>query len=397
MNELRNIASVSWPDYLVFGEEDNKPDTIDKLRRAMQRWRDELGARTVHWREVRTRVREAGWYAPRGNPKIQRRKILSIEWDDFEVVPQLAHELAMKAHLYFSPLDEGRPLLPKRERETSYRAGHGKLRAMRAKHVTWQTRWSRAHPECTVVDRTGKVRQWGVLCYAYPEVRAYMCQRIDRLLTDYAFDGVFLCLRSQARPADFADQFAFNEPVRQDYLARYGRDIQVEDFDLQLWRDLLGSYFTQFLRELREFLRRRGIALAVGVPRGDVIGPPMGNWTLQWREWIAEDLIDELIIDQNSSRCPSWWHQLWAMHRGYGYLQNYSDGYNMRSLREDLDQTYDPALADTGVKLYVARQWSPRSEPEEAELLAHLSVAGLVFSTFRHDNPEAIARGKFVT
>jgi hypothetical protein len=396
MNELRNIASVSWPDYLVFGEEGNKPDTVDKLHRTMRQWRDELGARTVHWREVRTRVREAGWYAPRGNPKIQQRKIFSIEWDDFEVVPRLAHELGMMAHLYFSPLDEGRPLLAKRERAKSYRATHGKLRAMRAEHVTWQTRWSRAHPEYTVVDRTGKVRQWGVLCYAYPEVRAYMCHRIDRLLADYAFDGVFLCLRSQARPADFADQFAFNEPVRQDYLARYGRDIQVEDFDLQSWRDLLGSYFTQFLRELRKLLRGRGLALAVGVPRGEVIGPPLGNWTLQWREWVAKDLIDELIIDQNSSRCPSWWHRLWSMHRGYGYLQNYSDEYNMRSLREDLDQTYGPALADTEVKLHVARQWSPRSEPEEAELLARPSVSGLAFSTFRHDYPELIARGKFV-
>jgi hypothetical protein len=395
MNELRNIASVSWPDYLVFGEESNKPDTVDKLRCYMQRWRDELGACTVHWREVRTRVREARWHAPLGNPKIQLEKIRSIEWDDFEVVPQMAHELGMMAYLYFSPLDEGRPLLAKRDRETSYRAAHGKLRAMRAKHVTWQTRWSRDHPEYTVVDRTGTVRQWGVLCYAYSEVRAYMCQRIDRLLADYAFDGIFLCLRSQARPADFADQFAFNEPVRRDYLERYGRDIQVEDFDLQLWRDLLGGYFTQFLRELRELLCRRGIALAVGVPQGEVIGPPLGNWTLQWREWLVEGLIDELIIDQDSSRCPSWWHRLWPMHRGYGYLQNYSDGYNMQPLREDLDQPYGPALADTGVKLYVARQWSPRSEPEEADLLAHPSISGLVFSTFRHDYPEATARRKF--
>ncbi len=395
MNELRNIASVSWPDYLVFGEEGKTPNTVDKLRRYMQQWRDELGACTVHWREVRTRVREAEWYAPRGNPKIQLKKIRSIQWDDFDVVPQMAHDLGLMAHLYFSPLDEGRPLLAKRERETSYRAAHGKLRAMRAKHVTWQTRWSRAHPEYTVVDRTGKVRQWGVLCHAYPEVRAYMCQRIDRLLANYAYDGVFLCLRSQACPADFADQFAFNEPVRQDYLERYGRDIQVEDFDLQLWRDLLGSYFTQFLRELREVLRGRAVVLAIGVSRGDVIGPPLGNWTLQWREWVAEGLVDELIIDQDSSRCPSWWHRLWSMHRGYGYLQNYSDGYNMRPLREDLDQIYGPALADTGVKLYVARQWSPRSEPEEAELLAHPSVSGLVFSTFRHDYPEATARRKF--
>jgi len=41
--------------------------------------------------------------------------------------------------------------------------------------------------------------------------------------------------------------------VRQDYLRLYGRDIKVEDFDLGLWRDLVGSYFTRFLHELREW------------------------------------------------------------------------------------------------------------------------------------------------
>jgi len=396
MSEFRNIASVSWPDYLVFGEDGSKPDTVERLRRDMQRWRDELGARAVHWREVRTRIREARWYAPRGNPRIQRCKIRSIRWDDFEAVPKLAHELGMEAQLYVSVLDEGRPLLSKKERDASYRATHGQLRTMGAQHVTWQTRWSRAHPEYTVVDRSGKVQQWGVLCYAYPEVRAHMCERIERLLDGYEFDGVFLCLRSQTRPADFADQFGFNEPVRRDYLERYGRDIQIEDFDLQLWRDLVGGYFTLFLRELREILRGRGVALAVGVPQGNVIGPPIGNWTLEWREWIAEDLIDELIIAQNSSRCPSWWHRLWPMYRGYGYLQNYADGYNMRPLREDLDQIYGPAVAGQRVRLYVARQWNPRSEQREAELLAHPCVSGLVFGTFRHDYPEATAPGQFV-
>jgi len=82
---------------------------------------------------------------------------------------------------------------------------------------------------------------------------------------------------------------------------------------------------------------------------------------------------------------------------GYVYLQNHADGYNIRSLTEDLDQTCGPALAGSRVKLYVvARQWVPRSEEAEAEILAHPAVSGLVFSTFRHDNPEAIARGSFV-
>lgn len=384
-----NIASVSWPDHLVFGEADGKLDTVEALYRSMYRWREELGAGVLHWREIRTRSHFSKWYSAPGNPRTQQRKIRSIQWDDFQVVPELAHELGIKVHLYVSVLDEGRPLASKRERETSYH------NAMHAQHVTWQTNFSRTHPEYIVVDRSGRVRQWGVLCYAYSLVRAAMLERIEKLLDGYDFDGVFLCLRSQAHPADFADQFGFNPPVCQDFLDRFGRDIRKTDFSLPDWRDLNGSYFTSFLCELRSSLRRRNIACSVGIPRGEIIGPPLGNWTLQWREWIEKDLIDELVIDQNSSQCPSLWHQLWPMHRGYGYLQNNADGYNMQPLGNDLDQVYAPALAGSKVKLFVARQWQPRSDRQEADLLAHPAVSGLVFSTFRYDNPDVLARGDF--
>jgi hypothetical protein len=62
------------------------------------------------------------------------------------------------------------------------------------------------------------------------------------------------------------------------------------------------------------------------VARGDVLGAPLGNTTLHWRDWIRSGLIDHLIVNQNSSQCPSMWHQLWPMHRGGGYVQNYLDG-----------------------------------------------------------------------
>jgi len=386
----RNIASVSWPDHLVFGEGDGRLDRVEALGRRMRAWREELGAGILHWREVRTRIGEAHYHAAPGNPRTSPRKIRSIRWDDFRVVTELAHELGIKAQLYVSILDEGRPLPSKTERERSYH------NAMHAQHITWQTDWSRAHPEYTVCDRSGQVRQWGVLCYAYPEVRVYLIERIERLLADYGWDGVFLCLRSQARPAEHADHFGFNEPVRQDYLARYGRDICRQDFDLPAWRELLGSYLTQFLGELRNLTDQRGITLSVGAPRGEIIGPPLGNWTLQWRQWVRDRLIDELVIDQSSSQCPSMWHPLWPMHRGYGYLQNNADGLHMRPLAQDLDEVYAPVVVGSPVRLYVARQWAPRSAEAEAELLAHPAVSGLAYSTFRHDNPGAIACGSFI-
>jgi hypothetical protein len=384
-----NIASVSWPDHLVFGEGDGRLATIDAVARRMDRWREELGATTLHWREVRTRRDHARYNASPGNPRTHQRRIREIDWDDFAVVPRLAHERGMRAELYVSVLDEGRPLASRRERERSFH------NAMHGQHVTWQSTVSQAHPEFAVVDRAGETRQWGVLCFGYPEVRQHFRDRIQEYLRGYDWDGVFLCLRTQARPAIFADQFGFNEPVREAMQERHGVDILRQDFDLDAWRTVNGELFTTILRELREDLRPRGTRLSVGVPRGDIIGPPVGNWPIGWRTWVREGLIDALVIDQNSSQCPSMWHQLWPMHRGYGYRQNPLDNLNLPPLETMLREDYGPVAQRTGIELVVARQWSPRCDEAETWVLQQPGVTGLAVSTFRHDNPGSIAKGDF--
>jgi hypothetical protein len=352
----------------------------------MERWKDELNAGTVHWRVIRTHIK-GDYYADRGRRHPLRDQDRNLGWNFFEVVPHLAHSLSMKAYLYVSLFDEGWPLLPKRIREVSYHND------MHFQHTSWQSKFSRENPQYALTDRSGQQRQWGVLCLAYPEVRAHFCNRFINFLEETEFAGLFVCLRSQSRPADFADQFGFNEPVRQDYLARYGRDICSEDFDLQLWRDLLGEYLTAFLSELRDGLNGLGVGLSLGVPRGNVLGPPMGNTTLKWHDWVKRGLIDKLVINQNSSQCPSMWHQLWPMHRGYGYLQNYLNGYNMPPLMDHLSSVYKSIFKDQPVDLYVARQWDERSEVEERKLLSHPAVKGLVLGSFRFDNPGPVAKG----
>ncbi len=384
--EPRNIVSVSWGDHLTFGEGDGRLASLDALKRRIERWKDELNAATVHWRVTRTHIR-GHYYAARGRRHPLRDQDRNLDWNFFRVVPHLAHSFGMKAYLYVSLFDEGWPLPPKKIREKSYH------NAMHFQHTSWQSKFSRENPEYTLADRNGEQRQWGVLCLAHPEVRSHFCSRFINLLRNTAFDGLFVCLRSQSRPADFADQFGFNEPVRQDYLSRYGRDICAEDFNLQRWRDLLGEYLTTFLSELRDGFDHLGMRLAVGTPRGDVLGPPLGNTTLQWRDWVKKELVDELIINQNSSRCPSMWHQLWPMHRGYGYLQNYLDDHNMPPLLDHLNSDYELVLKDKPVDLYVARQWDERSKVEERDIVTRSAVKGLVFSSFRFDNPEPVARG----
>jgi hypothetical protein len=388
MSEGRNIVSVSWSDHLVFGQGDGKLSTIDALTRRMQGWKQELNAGIIHWRCTRDRIR-GRFYKGRGHQHFFRAGKSDVDWDDFEVMPEIAHAQGIQVFLYVSLFDEGWPLLPKKERAVSY---HNR---MHCQHVSWQSDFSRKHPQYAIADRTLRNRQLGVLCFGYPQVRKHLIRRYLRLLRAGNFDGLFVCLRSQSRPADYADQYGFNEPVRREYFKRYRSDICCEDFDLQLWRDLQGEYLTLFLRELRKKLSKSHVKLSVGVPRGTVLGPPLGNTTLEWPLWVQEKIVDELIIDQNSSRCPSMWHELWPMHRGYGYLQNYLDSRGMNLLEEDIVNTYAPVFNGKNTKLYIARQWQERSKTKEKNLLKLPGVEGLVFSSFRHDNPGPIKRNNW--
>jgi hypothetical protein len=387
-----NVASASWGDHLSFGEGDGRLDSPDQLARRLSAWRDELGARIVHWRLLRTRI--AGRFsAARGYRHPSLTAARALQWDDFVEVPRLAREAGLSPWLYVSLFDEGWPLAPARVRAVSYH------NAMHGRHVAWQSDLTRGHPEWLVVDRSGRRRQWGVVSLAYPEARGAFIDRWLGLLGPTAFEGLFVCLRSQSRPAGTGDQFGWNEPARADYRARHGREAHHEA-DPRAWRDLLGGYLTQLITELRTALATlpRPVALAVGAPRGYVLGPPLGNATLDWREWVRLGLVDHLVIDQSSSQCPSMWHRLWPMHRGTGYAQDYTardglDEAGLPPLTAHLASDYARVVSAGRTRLFVARQWKERSADEERALLAIPGVEGLVFSTFRHDNPEAVRRG----
>jgi hypothetical protein len=385
---MTNIISVSWGDHLVFGQGDGRLDTPDATARRMKAWREELGVSTIHWRVPRTQLDGQFYFAKEQPQTLADRE--KVAWDYRQVVPTLAHRLGMRVYLYVSIFDEGWPLPSKRVREKSYH------NAMHGQHMSWQSTFSRQNPEYTVIDRAGN-RQWGVMSLAYLVVRSFFRERFENLLADTRFDGLFVCLRSQSKPSEFADEFGFNEPIRREFRRRYGVDIQTEEFDPQAWYDLQGEFLTLFLLNLRQDLKQRGLRLAVGAPRGDVLGPPLGNTTLAWWEWLEHGLLDEYIINQNSARCPSMGHDLWPMHRGFGYVQNYLDGFNMPPLMEQLNESYAPYFKNRSpASLFVARQWDQRDEVEETALCKHPAVSGLVFSSFQHDHPGATGRKDWV-
>jgi hypothetical protein len=393
-----NVASVSWADHLTFGEDDGRLGTPEALERRVRAWREELGAGALHWRLLRARIAGCFHAAP-GYAHPSETAARQVTWDDLAIVPAIAHSQGMAAWLYVSLFDEGWPLAPDAERAVSHH------NAMHGQHVSWQSELARTHPEWLVVDASGRTRQPGVVSLAYAAARQAFIDRWLALLDGTRFDGLFVCLRSQSRPADHADQFGFNAPALEDFTSRHGLSPlePTSRFDLHAshlreWHDHLGDYLTTLLAELRAALDSRArdgrrVALGVGCARGQALGPPLGNATLHWPEWVRRGLIDHLVVDQNSSQCPSMWHQLWPMHRGSGYLQDDREPETMPPLVEHLHDTYAPAFAGTAAQLFVARQWHGRDTATERALLDIPGVAGLVFSTFRHDNPAAIARG----
>ena len=357
-----NIASVSWADHLTFGEGDGRLDRPEALERRVRAWRDELGVAALHWRALRARI-PGRFHAAPGYAHPSDTVARRLTWDDRALVPAIAHCHGLKAWLYVSLFDEGWPLAPDDERAASHH------NAMHGQHVSWQSDLTRSHPEWLAVDRSGRVRHHGVVSLAYPQARRAFLDRWLGLLEGTGFDGLFICLRSQSRPADHGDQFGFNPPAVDDFAGG----------DVQQWRDHLGRYLTLLLAETRAALRGR-IALAVGCARGDIIGPPLGNATLHWRDWIRRGLVDQLVIDQHSSQCPSMWHRLWPMHRGTGYVQNYLDPESLPPLARHVRETYAPVFADASAQLFVARQWHERDAGAERELLETPGVSGLVFS-----------------
>jgi len=97
----RNIASASWGDHLTFGEADGLLDTQDKLKRRMELWKDELGAGVVQWRHGR-RTRKGRYYTAKNYRRAVGKVRNDMDWDDFDVMPRMAHEFGMEAYLYVS-------------------------------------------------------------------------------------------------------------------------------------------------------------------------------------------------------------------------------------------------------------------------------------------------------
>ncbi len=227
-----NCVSVSWADHLTFGAGDGRLATAEALERRVDAWQSELDADALHWRALRTRIASSCQAAP-GRQHPTERVAREVDWDDLAIVPQIVHASGMRAWLYVSIFDEGWRLPAEAERQ------HSNHNAMHGQHVAWQSDFTRDHPEYLVQDVNGDP-QGGVPCLAYAAVRDHYVARFRGLVEAACWDGLFLCLRSQSRPPEFADQFGYNEPIAAQFEARAGRDLRelARECDpelLQIW------------------------------------------------------------------------------------------------------------------------------------------------------------------
>jgi hypothetical protein len=177
---------------------------------------------------------------------------------------------------------------------------------------TYCDKYKFEHPEIVTIDRKGN-QYWMVREYAYPGARESKVAEFVHMAKTFGIKRFIACMRSEAtqiqEAPDKADRYGFNKPVVEDMKRLYGVDIMTDPrFDVDSasfdpkdpmvgrWHDLRGSYVTQFYRGLRKALRQVDpeIQLAVTLS-GEHVGPPLGNWRLDWRTWVNEGLVDAII------------------------------------------------------------------------------------------------------
>jgi hypothetical protein len=358
----QNAVNVSWGDHIVVSEGLGKLDTRERIGAAMDEWKRLAGADTIYWRVSDWYIGEYMECQPSGFPRyFDEVARIRAAFDPLACAVEEAHKRGLRIYAYQTIYDEGSPTDVMYGDNTPF---------------IWQSRFTIEHPEYVVCDRTGQKRQWGVLEYACPEARQHAIGVLTRLLDDHGFDGLYVCTRTHSRPAEQADQYGFNEPVALAYREQCGVDPRTQDFDAQKWRDLRGTFLTQLLRELRTETNRRGKRLAVAIPRGDILGPPYGNMTLQWRDWVKEDLVDELVVGVTSGN----WHypSMRGKDKERGYLASQDEGWGLPPLEDSLRGDYAPLCKAHGVLLQMpGGSWGPA----ERARLESLGANGYMFSS----------------
>ncbi len=214
-------------------------------------------------------------------------------YDPFRVAIDESHEQGIACYAWLTPLDD---------------SGSGASHTRRGKI---QSGFSHEHPEWQLLSRDGKDTMWGVYCFGHPEVLAYWRAHLEEVMA-YEPDGVFFSNRTHSNMKRRQKHYGFNPPTVELYRERHGVDPRAPDaFDLVRFSEILGEFYTNWLRSAADLVRRAGGRLAVAASwrRDGHIARRLGALDkafFQWRIWCDEGIIDELVIggDAATSRDP---------------------------------------------------------------------------------------------
>lgn len=321
--EMNNVV-ISWGDYAVLygAATDSALDTPEGIEAAMKRWKGR-GYTGVYWRSDLAQldpnevIRNTTTINPQTYGLMRVLDEINEKFDVVAFAKAAAERHGLDFYIYHPNVySDGAP------------AG--------APGLTFEwgyvMRYAAEHPEVITIDKHGNP-YYSVMEYAYPGARQSKVDEFVYMAQKYGIKNFYVGLRPEAdqmQPQpEKADQFGFNPPVADAMQGLYGINILTDprfdihsgswspyNTDVQKWHALRGEYLTQFYRELRAALDAvdPDIHIATRTPGTDNIGPVLGNWHVDWRTWIEEGLIDELILYGQLTYVPDW--------SARGYIQN---------------------------------------------------------------------------
>lgn len=155
-------------------------------------------------------------------------------FDTLQAAVEIGHELGLEVHGWLSLNEDD----------------HG---------LGWPSRFSRQHPECRWVRRSGQPYR-SQLSFAFPEVRQYKLGLVREVLA-YGVDGIFL---DWIRTGDIRDNpqadadgnadFGYEQPNLAAFRETYGLEARQVAPDDPRWVALAAAPITQFMREFRDLL-----------------------------------------------------------------------------------------------------------------------------------------------
>ncbi len=236
------------------------------------------------------------------------------------------------------------------------------------------------HPSWAMIGRDGKPGDW--YCYNNPEVRAFHAALLSEIVTKYDVAGVSLDF---CRPGGGC----FCPRCAAAFEAKYGkplRDVDTYDPDRRKFeRDSI----TDYMRELREAIRKaRPDAKFSGYVWGR-LGPEKDRAGQDWPRWLREGIMDFVCVGQYTTSTPMFRAQCHVLKQ---IADKYLDGDTSRiypligiSYIQGANPSYALADAVLNRHLWAARQegmvcagyfpfHSIRTHPETSA--AHSTAAG---------------------